>query len=140
MTAPRRSLLRASFAVATPLLLGALACATGPSDTDHWHSGVASLTLTDSTSTLNLLAPGDCIGSFGTLATRPGSGAFDVPGTYTQLIGAYPGFVVHPARFAGSVSAKQVSVTIAVADMGTVLGPFVLTAGRAPLWDTCRYP
>jgi hypothetical protein len=61
-------------------------------------------------------------------------------GTYTQLIGAYPGRIDYPAQFSGSVDGTTMIITIAVPSQQQTFGPFVLTDGVNNAWTPCQYP
>jgi hypothetical protein len=141
---PRKGL-RAStglvLALAAVLASGAAAClATAPEQAGMWGSGQANLTIVDTSATLHILASGGCYGSYGEFDHLPPSGAFSIPGTYTQLIGAYPGKVQYAAEFSGTVGANQLSVTVTVPPLQEVLGPFTLARGASTMWPACLYP
>ena len=129
-----------SIALAVALVV-ALACgATSPNTPDQWTSDAASLNITDATSTLLILASGDCFGSYGEFTGAIPTGQFALSGTFTQLGGAYPGKITYPAQFAGSKRATTISITVAVPDLHTSFGPFTLTPGTLPAWPQCLYP
>jgi hypothetical protein len=127
--------------LASMLTVGAGACtATAPEQAAMWGSGEANLTIADTSATLRILASGGCYGSYGEFDQLPASGAFSLPGTYTQLIGIYPGKVQYAAQFSGSVSARQLSVTVTVPTLQAALGPFALSRGAGVVWPACLYP
>jgi hypothetical protein len=129
------------LALALAVVLGAGACtASGPDESGRWGSGQASLTLADSGGSLHILASGGCYGSYGDFDQSLPEGAFTVPGTYTQLIGAYPGMIQYPARFSGTVGARQLSITVTVPALQGAIGPFTLTRGVTRAWPACLYP
>ena len=105
-----------------------------------WGSSVASLAITDSGATLQILASGDCYGSYGTIGTPIPRGPFALAGTYTQLIGAYPGMIQYDASFSGSVEGNQMVITVVVPALQESFGPFDLTYGVQTSWQPCEYP
>jgi hypothetical protein len=104
-----------------------------------WGSTAASLTVADSGATLEILN-GSCYGSYGQIAQPIASGHFDLAGTYTQLIGAYPGKLQYPAQYSGAVSGNALSVTISVPALQATFGPFDLAYGVSNSWTQCLYP
>lgn len=100
----------------------------------------ASLTIADTSATLLILASGSCYGSFGQIDAPIPSGSFALSGTYTPLIGAYPGKVQYAAQFSGLVDGGQLSITITVPSLQRVVEPFSLTAWRSATWPMCLYP
>jgi hypothetical protein len=125
----------------TVLLLGAAGCsATAPNQADTWGSDQASLTVSSTTATLLLVASGGCYGSYGNLDRPPPSGSFSILGSYTQLIGAYPGKLTYAARFTGAVDGRQISLSVTVPTLHLTLGPFALTQGVTAMWPACAYP
>jgi hypothetical protein len=104
-----------------------------------WGSNTASLTITDSSATLQLLN-GSCYGAYGQVDQPIVTAAFDLPGTYTQLMGAYPGKIEYPARYSGTVAGNQLSLTVSVPALPTTFDPFVLTYGITSAWTPCLYP
>lgn len=135
---PLRSLQRM---VALALATSIAACASAsPDQPGTWGSDQASLTIQDSSGTLRILASGGCYGSYGEFAQRLPAGAFTIPGTFTQLIGAYPGKLHYPAQFSGSITGSQLSLTVAVPALQQSFGPFTLTHGVSEEWPACLYP
>ncbi len=123
------------------------ACSSpAPSDADttslqgDWASDQVSLTITGDTANLTLLASGGCFGSYGQIPQPIPLDHFSLPGTYTQLIGAYPGKLEYPAEYAGQVSGGDLALTITVPALQLTLGPVHLTAGREQSWPACLYP
>ena len=104
-----------------------------------WVSDQASLTITDSGATVQVLASG-CVGSFGQIARSIPAGRFSLPGTYTQLIGAYPGRVEYTAQYAGRWNGEHLTLTITVVTLPEAIGPFDLSSGVEPTWPPCLYP
>jgi hypothetical protein len=104
-----------------------------------WGSNKASLTITDSSATLQILS-GNCYGAYGRVDQPIVTGAFDLPGTYTQLMGAYPGKIQYPAQYSGTVAGNQLSLTVSVPALPTTFDPFVLTYGMNSAWTPCLYP
>lgn len=130
------------LALVTPLLLG---CGSSTSPREDvadgvWGSAQATLTVADTGATLDILASTNCIGSYGEIPQRIPEGGFDVAGTFTQLIGAYPGHVDYGARFAGTADASQITMTVTVPAIPMTLGPFTLARGVQNTWATCAYP
>jgi hypothetical protein len=98
----------------------------------------------ESGGTLEILAltlpTGGCFGSYGEIAQPIRRGHFVLAGTYTQLIGAYPGRIDYPAQFSGSVDGNTMIITIVVPSQQQTFGPFVLTDGVNNAWTACQYP
>jgi hypothetical protein len=105
-----------------------------------WGSDQANLTIAGTSATLVILASGGCYGSYGEFAQALPSGAFSIPGTYTQLIGAYPGKVQYTAQFSGTVTHKQIALTVTVPALQRAFGPFALARGVTEEWPACLYP
>jgi hypothetical protein len=109
-----------------------------------WGSENASLIVTKAGATLDLLSltlpNGGCFGSYGEVTQPIPNGNFSIAGTYTQLIGAYPGKVEYAARYSGVVESSRISITITVPTLEQVFGPFLLTAGVNNAWSPCLYP
>ena len=129
-----------SIAIGVALAVTVACSATSPSKPDQWRSDQASLSLSDTTSTLLILASGDCVGSYGDFNGDIPSGHFDIPGTYTQLTGVYPGKIDYPAQFSGSRAASAISITVTVPALQSSFGPFTLAPGALPDWQQCLYP
>jgi hypothetical protein len=121
-------------------LLTVACTATAPDQSRRWGSDQAILTIADTGATLQILASGGCYGSYGDFAQPLSSGSFAIPGTYTQLIGAYPGMIRYPAQFSGTMGAKQLSITVTVPALHTAFGPFTLAPGVSTTWPACLYP
>jgi hypothetical protein len=129
------------------LTLGTAACSNAlPSATNTdslqgtWASDQVSLTITDSNANLQLLASGGCFGSYGQIPQAIPLRDFSIPGTYTQLIGAFPGKVDYPAQYSGQMDGPDLVLTITVATLPLSIGPVHLTAGQKHNWSACRYP
>jgi hypothetical protein len=109
-----------------------------------WGSDKASLRVKESGATLDILAlalpSGSCFGTYGEIAQPIPRGRFTLAGTYTQLMGVYPGRVDYPAQFSGSVEGNTITITIAVPSQQQSFGPFVLTYGVNNAWTPCLYP
>ena len=129
------ALFGAAAACAHPDATGNASALLGP-----WGSDQASLAVTDTGATLQILASGGCFGSYGQVSRPIATAAFDIPGTYTQLTGAYPGKVVYAAQYSGSVSGGQISLTISVPALQQTLGPYSLVRGVTNTWTACLYP
>jgi hypothetical protein len=111
-----------------------------PDQPGVWGSDQASLTIADSTASVHILASGGCYGSYGEIRQRIPVGAFALSGTYTQLIGAYPGTVQYAAQYSGTVVGQQMSLTITVAALQRAFGPYTLGSGVIERWPACAYP
>lgn len=123
------------------LFIVATACtATSPNQSGQWSSNDADLTIADSSATLRILASGGCFGSYGQFDAPLPNGRFSIPGTYTQLIGAYPGTLHYTAQFSGSIRVTDLSITVAVPDLQATYGPFTLAHKSGPAWPQCLYP
>jgi hypothetical protein len=113
---------------------------TGPDHSSSWGSTEASLTVAASTATVQILASGGCYGSYGEIDQPFPSGPFTLSGTYTQLMGAYPGSVQYPAQYTGTVSGSHMTLSITISALQQTIGPFSLTQGVATTWQPCMYP
>jgi hypothetical protein len=130
-----------SLIVSLNVALGSAACAsTSPDQPGVWSSDQASLTVAGSTATLQILAPGGCYGSYGEIGQPIPIGTFALPGTFTQLIGAYPGKVQYAAQYSGTVVGDQMALTVTVSALQQAFGPFTLTYGVTKVWPACMYP
>jgi hypothetical protein len=105
-----------------------------------WGSDAADLTVRPDSSTLRLLASGGCVGSYVEVGVPMSSPAFDLTGTFTQLIGAYPGRLTYAAHVTGTLTGDHLHVTVTVPSLTTVIGPFDLTRGASHNWMNCLYP
>ena len=105
-----------------------------------WGSDAASLTVRDTSAALEVVTSGACYGSYGEAEGPLPAPTFDVPGTYNQLTGAYPGVVTHAARFSGTVQGQSLSIRITVPALQQVYGPYSLTLGLDQAWNACLYP
>jgi hypothetical protein len=122
-------------------LAGVACSSTSPSATLQWGSDQASLTIHQNTATLQILASGDCYGSYGEIENSSGlSGTFALPGTYTELTGVAPGSRQFAAEFTGSVAGNHMTLSVSIPDLQRSIGPFNLTAGVDKTWMACRYP
>jgi hypothetical protein len=113
---------------------------TGPEDATIWGSEQASLTVLESGATLQILAPGGCYGSYGEITQPVLAGSFAVSGTYTQLMGVYPGYIQYPAQFTGTIARGRMTLSVTVPALQQTLGPFQLTHGEGRTWPACLYP
>jgi hypothetical protein len=124
-------------------LLGTLVCvacsSTEPARPTTWGSDQASLVLDGSKTTVKVLASGGCYGSWGEIG-QPVSASFSLAGTYTQLMGVYPGYVEYAAQYTGTIAGDAMTLTIVIPSQQRTIGPFHLTAGVAPSWSPCLYP
>jgi len=109
-----------------------------------WGSDKASVKIKSGGATVEIfslaLPPSGCFGSYGDIVQEIPNGHFSLPGTYTQLTGAYPGKIQYPAQFSGFVEGTEMTITITVGGVPQVLGPFVLKYGVTNAWDPCLYP
>jgi hypothetical protein len=109
-----------------------------------WGSENASLTIAKDGAKLDLLSlklpTGGCFGTYGEMTQPIPNGSFSIAGTYTQLIGAYPGKVEYAARYSGVVEGNRMSIAIAVPALQQTFGPFLLTVGVNNAWSPCLYP
>ncbi len=109
-----------------------------------WGSEEASVTIRGGSATVEIfslgLPPGGCFGSYGDVFQAIPNGRFSLPGTFTQLLGAYPGRIEYPAQFTGVVEGTRMTMTITISALPQVVGPFVLTQGVTNAWGPCLYP
>jgi hypothetical protein len=116
----------------------------GPLPPGVWGSDKASLTIRPGSATLDIFAmsfpPGGCYGSYGDVVASIPNGRFSIGGTYTQLIGAYPGKIAYASVLSGDVEGNRMTITISVPALQTAYGPFVLISGVTNSWVGCQYP
>jgi hypothetical protein len=105
-----------------------------------WGSDQAGLIVSDGATTLQITSGGNCYGSYAVTTKSIPNGQFAVPGTYTQLTGAYPGTVDYVAQLTGTVSGNQMSIAISVPSLPRTIGPFTLIRGVNAQWSQCLYP
>jgi hypothetical protein len=105
-----------------------------------WGSNQAGLRITDNAATLQIMADGNCYGSYAVTSKPIPIGQFALAGTYTQLTGAYPGKVDYPAQLTGTVTGSQLSIAISVSSLQRTVGPFNLIRGVDASWTACPYP
>ncbi|MDQ6891920.1 MAG: hypothetical protein M3167_04490 [Acidobacteriota bacterium] len=109
-----------------------------------WGSESASLTIDASAASLKLfalsLATGGCFGAFGDIPSQIPKGRFELPGTYTQLMGAYPGRTEFPARYEGFAWDDLMTLTVTVPSLPHVFGPYLLVYGAGNAWTPCLFP
>jgi hypothetical protein len=129
--------LTASLVVTLPI---AGCTSTQPNQPVAWGSSQISLTTAEGRVTVQIMAAGGCYGSYGEIDQPIPSGTFTLSGTYTQLMGAYPGRVEYVAQYAGMLAGRHMTLRISVPALQQVLGPFSLTAGVAKTWPACLYP
>jgi hypothetical protein len=113
---------------------------TGPTGPFVWGSDQALLTVEGSRATLQVLDAGGCYGSFGEFDQPLSSGSFDHPGTYTQLMGVFPGSVQYDAQFSGTITGQRISLTVTIPALQRTIGPFSLVYGVSEEWQACLYP
>ncbi len=83
--------------------------------------------------------PGSCYGSFGVIDRPIPAGSFALAGTFTQLMGVFPGFISNPVEDTGSVARAAMTLNMSVPALSLTLGPFRLTAGAGPSWPASLY-
>ena len=105
----------------------------------EWGSADASLRVTLQGATMELAA-GNCYGSFASVRGSIPAEAFELDGTFTQRMGAYPGYVEFPATISGTVSGNGITITVAVPSLMRVIGPYTLRHGVDPGLSPCLYP
>ena len=109
-----------------------------------WGSGNASLTIRKDGAKLDLLSfttpTGGCFGAYGEMTQPIPNGNFSIAGTYTVLMGVYPGKIEYAARYSGVVEGNRMSIAIAVPALQQGFGPFLLTAGLNNAWSPCLFP
>jgi len=116
-------------------------CSAGePDQQGSWGTTDVVLSAMASGAMVKFLASGSCYGSYGTITQAIPSGAFSLPGTYTQLIGAYPGSLQYPAEYVGTVIGRRMTLSIHVAELQQVFGPYQLNFGVEHTWSACLYP
>jgi hypothetical protein len=134
---------KTSFLFLAALIGIPLACSNGlPTSAVQrgmWGSDKASITIKDSGATLQILHD-NCYGAYGQIDQPIVTGRFDLSGTYTQLMGVYPGKMEYPAQYSGTVAGNQMSLTVTVAALQVTFGPFTLTYGMNNTWTPCFYP
>lgn len=131
------------FALVVPALLALMSSAcesTAPDRLATWGSDQASLSVADSNATIQVLAPGGCYGAYGSIEHAVLSANFTLSGTYTQLIGAYPGSIQYAAEYTGTIIGNRMTLSISVPALNQTIGPFHLTAGVTSAWSACLYP
>lgn len=127
-----------AFAAAVALLNSG--CSTDPSQATVWGSDLVSLQVAENKTTVRFLASGGCYGSFGTIDQVIPAGDFALPGSFTQLTGAYPGSVRYSAEYTAVIDGDTMTLSASVPELATTLGPFQLKAGVAKSWPACLYP
>jgi hypothetical protein len=138
----RRVLVRSALALAT-LALAACHSMTGSSSIvgdGVWGSNDAVLDVNGATATLRIFNSGICYGQFGQVDESIPRGEFDLPGSFTQLIGTPPGHLDYSADFTGAVSGDRVSIRVTVPATQQVYGPFELRQGVSRAGGACLYP
>ena len=131
------------FAVVVPALVALMGSACGSTAPDRlatWGSDQASLRLAENEATVQVLASGGCYGAYGSIDHAVLSATFTLSGTYTQLMGAYPGRIQYAAEYAGTIVGNVMTLSISVPALQQTIGPFHLTAGVTSAWSACLYP
>jgi hypothetical protein len=113
---------------------------TAPHHAAVWGSDQASVRIIENRTEVKIMAAGGCFGSYGDIDQAVPSGTFALAGTYTQLIGAYPGSRQYSAEFDGSIVGNTMTLSISVPALPQTLGPFHHTAGVTSSWSPCLYP
>jgi hypothetical protein len=133
----------------TPRALGAVlalalmisACSlTTPEMAATWGSDQVSLSIFENKAKVQILASGGCYGAFGQIDQAVLSGTFALPGTYNQLMGAYPGSIQYAAEYVGNIAENVLTLSIRVPSLQQTIGPFQLIAGVTKVWSQCLYP
>jgi hypothetical protein len=114
--------------------------ATEPARALTWGSDQASVTIANGKASIQVVASGGCYGAYGAFDHAAPLDTFARPGTYTQLMGAYPGSVQYTAEYDGTVVGDAMTLSISVPALGHTIGPFQLTAGVLSAWSACLYP
>ena len=135
-----RPLQTAPIKLALVVALMNTGCFTDPGPSADWGSDQASLQMTESGANIQFLAPGGCYGSFGVVDHPIPAGTFTLTGTFTQLMGVFPGYVQYPAEYTGTVTGGTMMLSVNVPAGASTLGPFQLTAGVTKSWSACLYP
>jgi hypothetical protein len=104
-----------------------------------WGSDQASLSIAENKATVQVLTSGGCYGAYGELDHVP-DGTFVLSGTYTQLMGAYPGSIEYAAEYTGTILGSVMTLSISVPALQQTIGPFHLTAGVTSASSPCHYP
>ena len=76
----------------------------------------------------------------GEIGRKIPGGQFSLPGTFTQLIGAYPGRIDYAAQYSGVVAGNTMSLTVMIPALELTFGPYVLVRGVTNSWTPCLYP
>ncbi len=109
-----------------------------------WGSDSASLIITGGSATLEILSSmlpeRGCFAAYGEIGQPIPNGTFSIAGTYTQLIGAFPGTIQYGARYSGFVAADTISITVEVPALQQAYGPYLLASGVNNGWSPCLYP
>src|SRR5262249_43976654 len=109
-----------------------------------WGSAQASLAVGPTTARLQILSAtlpmGGCFGQYADIVRNVPGGRFTLPGTFTQLIGAYPGKVDYGAQFSGTVTGDTLTITVTVPQLQQTHGPYTLVRGVTNSWTPCLYP
>ena len=126
------------------LLIAAAACSDATSAgvgvrPGTWGSANASLVTTNTGATISIDASG-CFGSYGEVKQRLPAGTFSLDGTFTVLMGVYPGRIDYPAQFTGTTVGNVLSMTIVVPAIQQTLGPYAVTYGVLSARMFCLYP
>ena len=125
------------------LVFALMGSACGPTTPDRpatWGSDQASLIIAANRAMVQILAPGGCYGAYGAFDLAVPSDTFTRAGTYTQLMGAYPGSIRYTAEYAGTIVGNVMTLSIRVPALQQTIGPLRLTAGVTAAWSACLYP
>ena len=117
----------------------AVGCYSSPSGpvseiSGTWGGDNAGLIATDSSAHVHI---GCTLGDTKSQIRPDEYGRFNLSGQYN--IDAYPvdRGIFHPARFAGSVSGNELTLTVTLTDTGAQYGPVTLTRGKEPRMGPC---
>jgi hypothetical protein len=120
------------------------AISVSPRGLQVFGSDQAKLAIAGGTAKLEIkaltLPSGACFGTYGQIDQPIPNGPFSLHGSFTQLIGAFPGKIDYSADFSGVVETNQITITVTVPAIQQSFGPFVLTNGVNPSWTPCLYP
>jgi len=131
---------RPRIAAGALALLAAACSSTGPDQSGVWGSDQASLRISATGATLNILASGGCYGSYGEISQPILSTSFTLSGSFTQLMGVYPGHADYPAQFTGGLSRGILTLSVRIPALQQTLGPYALMPGVTTSWPACLYP
>lgn len=98
----------------------------------HWGGRNAELVVTPAGATARFKC--GATGMIGESLRLEGGSSFDLPGSYSTPV---INLGVQPARYAGSVSGSEMTLSLSVS--GQAAGTFELRLGTAPAFDVCNF-